>query len=66
VAYTQADLDVIRAAKLRGELTVQFSDRSVTYRSIRELQAVEQDILHELQAAHPRSRQTYVVATKGL
>jgi hypothetical protein len=40
VAYTEADLTRVRTALLRGEKTVEFADRSVTYRSVSELQQV--------------------------
>ena len=67
MAYTEADLAAVRAAILRGEKAVQFADRSVTYRSIEELQAVEQAILGELAAdsSSTRSKQTRAVASKG-
>lgn len=63
--YTDADLTAIRAALLRGEKVVQFADRSVTYRSIEELQAVEQSILTELTTTRTRGKQTLGVASKG-
>jgi hypothetical protein len=65
VAYTEADLSAVRSALLKGERTVQFADRSVTYRSVDELLQVEQSILRELTSLQTRGRQTYGVATKG-
>jgi len=66
MAYTEADLAAVRTALLRGERSVQFADRSVTYRSVEELQAVEAAILRELsQAARTRSKQTLLVASTG-
>jgi hypothetical protein len=65
VAYTSADLTTVRTAILRGERTVQFADRSVTYRSMDELRAVEQDILRELTTSDTRSKQTRIVASTG-
>jgi hypothetical protein len=44
VNYTEADLTLIRAARLRGVRTVQFADRSVTYASDAEMRAVENDM----------------------
>ena len=48
MAWTQADVDRIKAAIARGEKTVQFADRSVTYRSLDEmfktLQAIEAEL----------------------
>jgi len=66
MAYTEADLTAVRTALLRGERSVQFADRSVTYRSVEELQAVEAAILRELsQAARTRSKQTLLVGSTG-
>jgi len=44
MAFTQADLDSVRAAIAKGERTVQFADRSVTYRSMEELLTAEAHI----------------------
>lgn len=68
VLYTTTDLEAIRSALLRNERTVQFADRSVTYRSVEELKAIERDILRELADGSPLRRPKRVcgVATKGL
>lgn len=65
MAYTQADLDAIRAARLRSIRTVQFADRSTTYASDAEMRQVEQDILRELSSTRTRAKQTLGVASKG-
>jgi hypothetical protein len=65
VAYTSADLTAVRTAILRGERTVQFADRSVTYRSVDELLTVEARILREI-GGRTRTKQTLGVASKGL
>jgi len=66
MAYTEADLAAIRAARLRGVRVVQFADRAVTYTSDAEMRQVETDILRDLAAAdRPRQKQTHLVATKG-
>lgn len=62
MAFTSADLDAINAAIARGERTVQFADRSVTYRSIDELLQARAVIAASL-AARPRQRLAY--ASKG-
>jgi hypothetical protein len=49
-AYTYADLAIVRAALLRGEQTVKFSDRTVTFRSIADLLKLETRIISELSA----------------
>jgi hypothetical protein len=56
VNYTEADLTLIRAARLRGVRTVQFADRSVTYASDAEMRAVENDIKASLAANTSRRR----------
>lgn len=55
MAYTQADLDAIRAAIVRGEKSVQFADRLVVYRSLEELRAAENIVAN---AVDPRPKQT--------
>ena len=49
----------------RGERSVQFADRVVTYRSVDELRTVEAAILGELSSQNFRPRQHKIVATKG-
>lgn len=65
MAYTSADLDAIRAARLRGIRTVQFADRQVTYSSDRELRQVEADIVRTLTSATYRPKQFRVIGDKG-
>lgn len=62
MAYVQADLDAIRAAIAKGELSVTLDGRTVTYRSIAELLLAEQRIAGAISA---RPRQTLIVASKG-
>ena len=66
MAYTQNDLTLVRAARLRGVRTVQFADRSTTFSSDAEMRQVEQDILRELTATARRPKQSIGVATKAL
>jgi hypothetical protein len=66
VAYSSADLAAIETAIARGERVVQFSDRSVTYRSIDELLQAKADILRDLPASTSRPRQYVAVGSKGL
>lgn len=66
MAFTEADLTAVRAARLRGIRTVQFSDRTVTYSSDAELRQVEQDILRDLTPTlSTRSKQTLGVSSNG-
>jgi hypothetical protein len=61
MAYTQADLEAIRALKLRwftdyeGAKQLQLSDRNITFRSLDELEALERQIV---QAVSTRPKQT--------
>lgn len=67
MAYTEADLSLVRAARLRGIRTVQFADRTVTYTSDQEMRQVEQDILADLASTSStrRPKRTFGVASKG-
>lgn len=76
MAYTQAELEAKIAALettlARGELRVDFSDRSVTYRSTDDLTAAIEyfkkllsDMLAEASPGSRRSRQTLGVASRG-
>lgn len=67
MAYTDTDLANVRAAMLRPEGEVEVRNRRVRYRSIAELQSIEQQILRDLNAASTttRPRQTLAVADKG-
>lgn len=70
--YTQADLDTIRAARLRGVRTVEFRGpdgrgRTTTFQSDAEMRQVESDIAASLSSASDTSRpkQVFVVSEKG-
>lgn len=63
MAYTESDLTAVRTALAKGERRVQFADRLVEYRSVEELQRVEQAIIRELTVV--RRKQVYLVASKG-
>lgn len=63
MGFTQADLDAVRAAIARGERSVQFQDRTVSYRSMDELLRAEERIAGAL--ATERSKQSFGVASKG-
>ena len=51
MAFTETDLQVIETAIKSGELSVQYRDRSVTYRSVDELLTVRDLIKKELEAS---------------
>lgn len=67
MAYTQTDLAAVRAAIARGERSVQYMDRSVTYRSMDELLQAEERIANALAEAssETRRKQSFGVASKG-
>jgi len=61
-AWSEAELAAVRSAIARGESSVQFSDRLVTYRSVDDLIKAEQRIAG---SRADRTKQTLVYATKG-
>ena len=67
MAYSTADLTAIRTAIARGERSVTFADRTVTYRSMEELLQAEARIGQALASAPEarRSKQTFGVTSKG-
>ena len=74
MAYVQAEVEakvaLLETALARGELRVDFADRSVTYRSVDELKkalSYFQDILAGLAAAAGtgRPRQLFAVSSNG-
>jgi hypothetical protein len=66
VSWTSEDLSAIRRAIARGEKTVQYADRSVTYRGMDELLAAEARIAADLATKATRSKQSRGVTSKGL
>lgn len=66
--FTEDDLRAIRRAISKGERSVQFADRSVTYRSMDELFKAEQRIVAALTAAAgpTRSKHFHITTDKGL
>ena len=72
MAYTQAHLDALEAALVKGEKRVAFGDKTVEYRSIDELQAairaVKRDIFEQAAATGlwpGAPRQIRVTTRKG-
>ncbi len=65
MAWTATDLTRLEAAIARGEKTVQFADRSVTYRSLQEMLEARKVIADALDTTRP-SRVFYVAPTRGL
>ena len=67
MAYTQSHLDALQEALASGTLTVTFEGRSMTYRSVQELQraiAVVQSSLN--QQSGKRVRQFQLLGRKGI
>jgi len=66
MGFTQDDLDAINSAIARGEKSVQFSDRSVTYRSLSELLQARKLIEDAISMdTPPRPRQFLGYSDKG-
>ena len=67
MAYTQAHLDALEAALVKGEKRVTFGDKTVEYRSIEELREaireVERDLFEQTDVRAPR--QIRVTTAKG-
>ena len=69
MAYTQADLDAIRAAKKTGAMRVELpSVGTVTYRSLAEMERIELAIQAEVNAGSgvKPMRRVKIVMSKGL
>lgn len=67
MAWTQAQLDAIEAAIASGELSVQFGDRTITYRSMEDLlkaRAVIKDALASDAGTAP-DRFSFAQTSKG-
>ena len=56
MAYTQSDLDAVKAAIASGELSVKHNGREVTYRSMDDLLKAKASIENELAASHSGRR----------
>lgn len=66
MAWTQTDLDAIKAAIAKGVKRVTYENKTVEYRSIDELKAARDEIQKELdQAAGKRRRQFRASSCKG-
>ena len=67
MAYTQAHLDALEAALVKGEKRVTFGDKTVEYRSIDEIQAAIREVEASLAraAGARRTRQIRVTTDKG-
>lgn len=65
MSFSSANLAAIDAAIARGERSVQFADRTVTYRSTEELLQARREILAEMSRAARRPKQFRAVANDG-
>lgn len=66
MAFTEADLAAINAAIVKGEKSVAFADRSVTYRDMDELLRARAEIIADLAGETDRPRQYGLYSRKGL
>lgn len=66
MSFTEADLDAVRDARLRGVRSIKKADGEVTYTSDAEKRQVEQDILEDIsRSSTTRKRQFFGVGSKG-
>lgn len=63
--YNQADLDALDAAIAKGVKRVEYADRSITYRSVEEMQQARTLVARQL-ASTPRPKQTVLYGETGL
>lgn len=63
MAFTADDLAAVEAAIAKGEASVQFADRAVSYRSIEDL--LKARALIKTALATGAVKQTLIVASKG-
>jgi hypothetical protein len=67
MAYTQTHLDALQEALASGTLTVTFEGRSITYRSVQELQRAISVVQSSLnQQSGKRVRQYRLSGSKGI
>jgi hypothetical protein len=70
MAWTQTDIDKLKAAIGQGATKVKFADREVTYRSLDEMRETLRMIQSEVDAlagvVRPRRRRILFSTTKGL
>lgn len=70
-SWTESDLTAIEAALARGELSVRYEDKQVTYRSVDEMLRIREMIAGSLRSstAQPSSafggRRTYIGSDRG-
>ena len=48
MAYTQTQLDALEEAIAEGALTVQYQDKRTTYRSLKEMRSLREEMRREL------------------
>lgn len=68
MTYTESQLNTLNAAIAQGALSVQYGDKLVTYRSLKEMYQIREDMRRELgllgNNANPGRR--YATHSKGL
>jgi len=65
MAATQAELDALIAAKNSGVLTVKYADRTVTYRSLAEIENIIADMQRCLNGANARPVAAFASYNRG-
>lgn len=64
MAYTQTELDALRAAIAEGVLKVEYGDKKVEYRSLNEMIRIKKMMEAELEGL-PAEKRTYASHSKG-
>lgn len=63
--WTQEKLDALESAIAEGVLVVEYSDKKITYRSLKEMNSIREQIKKELGLA-PKSARLYAQHSKGV
>ena len=63
MAWTQSDLDALKAAVGLGVLTVRYNDRTVTYQNLTEMRALLAEMNRQITAA---PNQRFFATSKGV
>lgn len=66
MAYTQQQLDTLQAAIAQGVLEVNYGDKKVTYRSLKEMREIEYSMKQDLGLLKSNSGRRFAQFSKGV
>lgn len=66
MAYTQTQLDALETAMAEGVMSVQYSDRRVTYHSLAEMERLRATMRRELGLTDTKVTRRFAATSKGL